>query len=247
MKLSDLGPGLLLAATGVGVGDMVASTIAGAEHGLTLLWAVAAGVVVKFAITEGAARWQLATGRTLVEGWRDHLPRTLLAMFGLYFVVWSYFVSSALVSASALVPAAIFPSVPLAAWGAVHAAVAFVIVFVGRYERFLSTVKTLIAFKFVAVVAAAVIIVVRSGTAGMAMASRSPNLRASSSAYLARSWECCGWEYWMFHADSSTACSEPGPGWAGTSSRWVIGYSPVVSADTAPDALARLLRFEERF
>ena len=163
MKLSDLGPGLLLAATGVGVGDMVASTIAGAEHGLTLLWAVAAGVVVKFAITEGAARWQLATGRTLVEGWRDHLPRALLALFGLYFLIWSYFVSSALVSASALVPAAIFPSVPLATWGAVHALVAFVVVFVGRYQRFLSTVKTLIAFKFAAVVAAAVIIAVRSG------------------------------------------------------------------------------------
>jgi Mn2+/Fe2+ NRAMP family transporter len=163
VKLSDLGPGLLLAATGVGVGDMVASTIAGAEHGLTLLWAVAAGVVVKFAITEGAARWQLATGRTLVEGWRDHLPRALLALFGLYFLIWSYFVSSALVSASALVPAAIFPSVPLAVWGAVHALVAFIAVFVGRYQRFLSTVKTLIAFKFATVVAAAVIITVRSG------------------------------------------------------------------------------------
>jgi Mn2+/Fe2+ NRAMP family transporter len=153
---------------------MVASTIAGAEHGLTLLWAVAAGVVVKFAITEGAARWQLATGRTLVEGWRDHLPRTLLVLFGLYFVVWSYFVSSALVSASALVPAAIFPSVPLATWGAAHAVVAFAIVFVGRYQRFLSTVKMLIALKFVAVVAAAVAITVVSGTGWSRTAPPSP-------------------------------------------------------------------------
>jgi Mn2+/Fe2+ NRAMP family transporter len=174
VKLSDLGPGLLLAATGVGVGDMVASTIAGAEHGLTLLWAVAAGVVVKFAITEGAARWQLTTGRTLVEGWRDHLPPVVLAVFGVYFVVWSYFVSSALVSASALVPAAIFPSVPLAVWGAIHAGVAFVVVYVGRYQRFLSTVKALIAFKFVAVVAAAVIIAVRSGAGWTVMTPRSP-------------------------------------------------------------------------
>jgi Mn2+/Fe2+ NRAMP family transporter len=162
VKLSDLGPGLLLAATGVGVGDMVASTIAGAEHGLTLLWAVAAGVVIKFAISEGAARWQLATGATLVEGWRDHLPRAALAIFGLYFVVWSYFVSSALVAASALVPAAIFPSVPLPVWGALHAAVAFAAVFVGHYHRFLSMVKVLVALKFAAVVAAAVTIAVGS-------------------------------------------------------------------------------------
>jgi hypothetical protein len=53
---------------------MVSSTIAGAEYGLTLIWALAAGVVLKFAITEGAARWQLGTGNTLMEGWRDHLP-----------------------------------------------------------------------------------------------------------------------------------------------------------------------------
>ena len=68
MKLSDIGPGLLLAATGIGVGDMVSSTIAGAEYGLTLVWALVFGVIIKFAITEGAARWQLATGVTLIEG-----------------------------------------------------------------------------------------------------------------------------------------------------------------------------------
>ena len=109
MKLSDIGPGLLLAATGIGVGDMVSSTIAGAEYGLTLVWALAAGVVLKFAITEGAARWQLGTGTTLIQGWRDHLPRAAIFAFFIYFIVWSYFVSSALVTASALVPAAIIP------------------------------------------------------------------------------------------------------------------------------------------
>src|SRR6185436_7317216 len=40
VKFSDFGPGLLLAATGIGVGDMVSSTIAGAEYGLTLVWAL---------------------------------------------------------------------------------------------------------------------------------------------------------------------------------------------------------------
>ena len=40
-----LGPGLLLAATGIGAGDMVAASIAGAEYGLTLVWALAAGVL----------------------------------------------------------------------------------------------------------------------------------------------------------------------------------------------------------
>ena len=51
-RLADLGPGLLLAAAGIGVGDMVSSIIAGDEYGLTLIWALAAGVLVKYAITE---------------------------------------------------------------------------------------------------------------------------------------------------------------------------------------------------
>jgi Mn2+/Fe2+ NRAMP family transporter len=163
VKLSDIGPGLLLAATGIGVGDMVASTIAGAEYGLTLVWALAAGVILKFAITEGAARWQLATGTTLVEGWREYLPWGAIAAFFIYFVVWSYFVSSALVTASALVPAAIFPRVPLVVWGTLHAVAAFVMVWFGRYERFLTIVKWFIGLKFGAIIASALLIVLWSG------------------------------------------------------------------------------------
>ena len=163
VNFQDIGPGLLLAATGIGVGDMVSSTIAGAEYGLTLIWALAAGVILKFAITEGAARWQLGTGNTLMEGWRDHLPRAAVLAFFLYFVVWSYFVSSALVAASALVPAAIIPSVPLPVWGFIHAVAAFTMVWFGRYERFLSVIKWFVGLKFGAVIGSVLLIVLWSG------------------------------------------------------------------------------------
>lgn len=174
LKLSDLGPGLLLAATGIGVGDMVSSTIAGAEYGLTLVWALAAGVVLKFAIAEGAARWQLATGTTLVEGWRDELPAMALVAFFGYFIVWSYFVSSALVTASALVPAAIVPSVPLAVWGVLHALAALAMVWVGRYERFLAVVKWFVGLKFGAIIASALLIVLWSGADWSRAGARGP-------------------------------------------------------------------------
>jgi len=162
-RLSDIGPGLLLAATGVGVGDMVSTTIAGADYGLTLVWAVLAGVIIKFAITEGGARWQLATGTTLVEGWRDRLPVAVIAGFFIYFIVWSYAVSSALVAASALVPAAIFPAVPLWAWGLLHALVALAMVFYGRYERFLGIVKWFVGLKFGAIISTVLLILLWSG------------------------------------------------------------------------------------
>jgi Mn2+/Fe2+ NRAMP family transporter len=174
LKLADLGPGLILAATGIGVGDMVSATIAGAEYGLTLVWALALGVLMKFVITEGAARWQLATGTTLIEGWQKHLPRAALILFFLYFIAWSYFVSSALVTASALVPTAIMPAVPLAVWGTIHAVLAFVMVYAGRYERFLQLMKWLIGFKFAAVLVTTLLILLISGADWSAVGSRSP-------------------------------------------------------------------------
>ncbi len=180
MKFSDIGPGLLLAATGIGVGDMVSSTIAGAQYGLTLVWALVAGVILKFAITEGAARWQLATGTTLIEGWRDVLPRAAVFAFFTYFIIWSYFVSSALVAASALVPAAVFPRVPLAAWGFLHAVAAFTMVWFGRYDRFLSIIKWFVGLKFGAIVASALLIVLWSGADWSGFGARSE----SSTAYI---------------------------------------------------------------
>jgi Mn2+/Fe2+ NRAMP family transporter len=174
VRLGDLGPGLILAATGIGVGDMVSATIAGAEYGLTLMWALAAGVLVKLAITEGAARWQLATDTTLIEGWRDHLPRFLLVAFFVYFVVWSYMVASALVSATALVPTAVVPAIPLPVWGVVHAVAAFALVYFGRYERMLAIVKWFIGLMFLSVMSSALLIVFWSGADWAAAGSRSP-------------------------------------------------------------------------
>ncbi len=68
------GPGLVVAATGIGSGDVVSATVGGARYGVMLLWAIAAGAFFKFVLQEGIARWQLATGKTALEGWADHLP-----------------------------------------------------------------------------------------------------------------------------------------------------------------------------
>jgi uncharacterized membrane protein len=63
-----IGPGLLLAATGVGAGDLATASFVGGLLGTAVLWAVIFGAFLKFVVTEGLARWQLATGETLIEG-----------------------------------------------------------------------------------------------------------------------------------------------------------------------------------
>ena len=64
-----IGPGLVVAATGVGAADLVATLIAGSKYGYALLWAVVVGCVMKIVLVEGAGRFSLATGKTIFEGW----------------------------------------------------------------------------------------------------------------------------------------------------------------------------------
>jgi hypothetical protein len=45
-----IGPGLLVAAAGIGAGDLVSSTMAASAHGLQLLWVVALIIVRTFTI-----------------------------------------------------------------------------------------------------------------------------------------------------------------------------------------------------
>src|SRR5215471_3071972 len=68
-RLSSIGPAILLTATSIGAGDILTGSLAGSHAGLAVLWAVPAGVALKWTLTEGIARWQMATGTTLLEGW----------------------------------------------------------------------------------------------------------------------------------------------------------------------------------
>ena len=69
------GPGLIVAATGIGSGDVVSATVGGAKYGVVLLWGIALGAFFKFVLSEGIARWQLATGSTVARGLGRTPPR----------------------------------------------------------------------------------------------------------------------------------------------------------------------------
>jgi len=65
-SLSVIGPGLLVAATGIGAGDLATASFAGSHLGIAVLWAALAGAFLKFVVNEGLTCWQLATGASLV-------------------------------------------------------------------------------------------------------------------------------------------------------------------------------------
>ncbi|NNE45010.1 MAG: Nramp family divalent metal transporter, partial [Gemmatimonadetes bacterium] len=150
-----VGPGLVVAATGVGAGDMVAAAKAGATFGFPVLWAALLGAVLKFSLAEGVARWQLATGTTVLEGWITLLGRFAKIWFLAYLALWSVIVAGALMAACGLAAHALVPALSVNAWGVIHAVVAFFFVWRGGYGGFEGVMKVAVCGMFLAILGTA--------------------------------------------------------------------------------------------
>ncbi len=93
MKLTDFrkdfGPGLLWAATAIGTSHLVQATRAGADYGFALVGVVLVAHLLKYPFFEFGPRYAAATGRSLLEGYRDlgwwplplYVALTALTMF----------------------------------------------------------------------------------------------------------------------------------------------------------------------
>ena len=139
------GPGLVVAATGIGSGDVISASVSGGRYGVVLLWAILVGAFFKFVLNEGIARWQLATGLTALEGWAEYLPAWVKMYFGLYLVFWTVAVSAALTNGAGLGIANITGGRVSQPWGAVaHSLIGFFFVWLGGYTGFEKLMKTLV-------------------------------------------------------------------------------------------------------
>jgi len=157
-SLKVIGPGIAVAATGVGAGDMVAATVSGARFGLAVVWAVIIGAVLKYVLNEGLARWQLATGESLLEGWVTRLGKWVQYYFLVYLLFWSLVVGAALISACGMAGHALFPRLSVEAWGVIHSLLAVLFVLVGRYSMFERFVKIFIGLMFITLIGCAFVV-----------------------------------------------------------------------------------------
>jgi len=151
-----IGPGLVVAATGVGAGDMIAALVAGSRYGYGLLWAVALGVVLKIILVEGVGRFTLATGYTIFEGWKS-LGGWTTWYFGPYILIWGFVFGATAMSSAALPLAAIFPGISLTLWAIIMGLSGLVMVWFGRYALFEKITAALIGIMFVTVVGLAIL------------------------------------------------------------------------------------------
>lgn len=68
--LRAIGPGILMAGAAIGVSHVVQSTRAGASYGLEIIWLVLLVNILKYPFFEAGHRYTVATGETLLDGYK---------------------------------------------------------------------------------------------------------------------------------------------------------------------------------
>ena len=92
--LAHLGPGIILASSIVGSGELIATTTVGAEAGFVLLWLIVIGCAIKVAAQIEIGRHTLAWGRTPLAAF-DRVPGPRIG--GLGWIYWGWAIMTALV------------------------------------------------------------------------------------------------------------------------------------------------------
>ena len=157
-----IGPGILVAATGVGAGDLLTASMAGSKVGLGILWAAVVGALLKWTLNEGIARWQMATETTLLEGWVSRLGSWIQWVFLAYFFIWTLMVGGALVNACGVAGGGLLPlgdaRTSKIVWGIVHSLAGLALVRGGGFALFEKIMAVCIGGMFVCVLVTAVLV-----------------------------------------------------------------------------------------
>ncbi len=144
-------PGILVAATGVGAGDLINASLAGSDLGLTILWAAWMGAILKWVLNEGIGRWQLATGTTLMEGWKNRIGHWVCWLFLGYLVLWTVVVGGTIIKACGVAGLALTGTGSLLFWGTAHSLVGIALVWLGGFSVFEKMMSACIGVMFLTV------------------------------------------------------------------------------------------------
>ena len=132
-----IGPGLILASGIVGSGELIATTVLGAEAGYTLLWLIILSCFIKVAVQNELGRYAIGTGETTLEAF-DRAPGPRLRASWL---VWAWFLMvmftllqvGGMLGGVSEVLNRLVPTVPIGVWVWVVNLVTVALLMGGRY------------------------------------------------------------------------------------------------------------------
>jgi len=138
-SLKRIGPGMILAASIVGSGELIATTTLGAQVGYTALWVIILSCLIKPVIQAEMGRYTIASGETGLESF-NRVPGPRLKVNWIVWA-WAVMVLCTLLQVGAMfggvsqVMNLLIPSVPVNAWVLIFLALTLILLLGGGYER----------------------------------------------------------------------------------------------------------------
>jgi Mn2+/Fe2+ NRAMP family transporter len=155
--IKSYGPGIVFALTVIGPGDFVSNAATGASHGYLLLWALLISVFFRYVWLDASARYVMATGETLMDGYARFGPWLVYVVLAGMFLIRTlsnlFKIVLLINTAELLLPREIAPHPMMA--GCLLAFLSYLICVRGGYPALERLFKPLIALMCAAVLAAA--------------------------------------------------------------------------------------------
>jgi Mn2+/Fe2+ NRAMP family transporter len=143
-----IGPGLILASSIVGSGELIATTVLGAENGYSLLWLIILSCVIKIVVQNELGRYAISTGETTLEAF-NRVPGPRFRVSWVCWM-WCFMVLMTLMQVGGMLGGIseilnrLVPSVPIVAWVWVINFATVGLLIVGRYALVEKTAMVLV-------------------------------------------------------------------------------------------------------
>jgi manganese transport protein len=170
--LRRIGPGIVLASSIVGSGEVIATTTLGAQVGYAALWIVLVSCAIKPVVQAELGRYTIVTGHTGLEGFNSVPgPRA-----GASWLVWAWALTVTLTllqiggmyGGVGQVLHALIPAIPVNAWVAICLGITLAVLLGGGYARIERFAMLKVGLFTMLTVFAAIVLVLRPGAVSLA-------------------------------------------------------------------------------
>ncbi|WP_034474720.1 Nramp family divalent metal transporter [Aestuariibacter salexigens] len=139
---------MLVTAAFIGPGTVTTASMAGAQFGYALVWALLFSIIATFTLQEMASRLGIVTGKGLAEALKSRLSNPLLSKLAMLLVIAAIGIGNAAYQAGNLTGAALglsqLLSAPITVWVLALASVAAVLLWLGKYQLLERTLIVLV-------------------------------------------------------------------------------------------------------
>ena len=157
INLKKLGPGLLFAGAAIGVSHLVQSTRAGADFGFGLVWALLLVNLFKYPFFQFGPRYAMATGETLLDGYKKLGKGVLIAYFILTFATMFTIQTAVTIVTAGLAVSLFGDFLSIEAWTVIILIICFLILIKGKYSFLDKLMKVIIVTLTISTIVAVIL------------------------------------------------------------------------------------------